>query len=158
MMVILIWKKMMIGGLMRMSESEEKTVYEKFVAAQVETDLNRTFDVYVEQVRKGFTDMWGPHSTASISVSGTPPCPLCAVYDHRRRILTPLHYEDDKVIVIDCMSCGVPMVILKRHAEKPIPIEAIHMGRVVVKLFGEKAKFRDPASIKSHYHIHVDKR
>lgn len=41
-------------------------------------------------------------------------CPLCRLV-HQREILTPLYYEDERFIVVDCIICRTPMLVLKAH-------------------------------------------
>lgn len=124
----------------------------------VETDLNRNFETWVKQVEEGYARMWPPGSTVKVSASGQPPCPLCAIYDERRRIVTKLHHEDDTCIIVDCLSHpGTPMAVLKKHRGKPTGRELGHMRSVAAKLFGRDIKFRGPRTILSHFHEHVER-
>lgn len=41
-------------------------------------------------------------------------CELCGIYE-KREIFTELRFEDDRIIIVDCMICRVPMVVAKQH-------------------------------------------
>lgn len=43
-------------------------------------------------------------------------CPLCRLTQDRE-LLTRLHWEDEDIIVIDCLVCRVPMAVLKAHRD-----------------------------------------
>lgn len=138
-----------------MSGEVEPMLYEKVVAAQVETELNRQWEGYLEDIRKGFVKAW-PHCKVDLAVTGTPPCPLCAIYDHRRRLLSQPYYEDEKIIIVNCMTCGIPMIVFKKHAPEPSREEISHAHAAAVKLFKVKG-YRPPRTIKDHYHVHIER-
>ena len=46
-------------------------------------------------------------------------CELCGIYQ-KREIYTQLRYEDERVIIVDCIVCSVPMVVAKQH-DVPVP-------------------------------------
>ena len=48
-------------------------------------------------------------------------CELCCIYE-RREIITKLRFEDDRVVIVDCIMCGVPMVVAKTH-QMPVPTD-----------------------------------
>lgn len=78
------------------------------------------------------------------------PCPLC-----RREARTKHHFEDDVLWVVDCLTCGVPMVVLKRHVATPTDWERAYAKRIGEALFPE-ARFDDtPRSIPEHWHAHL---
>jgi len=53
-------------------------------------------------------------------------CPLCRIYEERE-IITRYYYENNIVIIVDCKTCGVPMVVLKRHTDIPTAEEGQEM-------------------------------
>lgn len=88
-------------------------------------------------------------------------CPLCPPIEEK----TTWHYEDQHVVVLDCDSCNVPMVVPKwRHGEIfPIIHDAkdhiLHgyMKGVVRGLFGPDVTIRtEPRDIRDHPHYHVE--
>ena len=82
-------------------------------------------------------------------------CPLCAPVEKR----TNWYFEDNICWVADCESCGIPMVVLKRHETLPEIYEQVHMNNITRLLFGEKRKIRSTMKkIKNHYHFHVEKK
>ncbi len=46
-------------------------------------------------------------------------CELCGIYE-QREIFTELRFEDDRIIIVDCMICRVPMAVAKQH-DVPVP-------------------------------------
>lgn len=83
-------------------------------------------------------------------------CELC-----RLETITRLYYEDDWVIIIDCASCQVPMVVLKEHKQVPSPDEDLYMVKklqeVMKKEYDKKPYTitKTPRSIKEHVHYHA---
>lgn len=41
-------------------------------------------------------------------------CQLCGLTVNRQ-IITPLHHEDELIMVVDCLVCHTPMAVLKKH-------------------------------------------
>jgi len=81
-----------------------------------------------------------------------PSCPLCRLW-HDREIITPLHYEDDICISVDCSVHRIPQIVLKRHAAEPTPEELQHINEVAQRLW-PNVRWRPPASIPQHFHLH----
>lgn len=84
-------------------------------------------------------------------------CPLCDLV-FNRNIKTKLYYEDSKVIIIDCQTCGTnnPLIVLKRHTMKPNNFELGHMEMMAKETFGPNIKFRKkPHQILDHLHWHI---
>jgi len=78
-------------------------------------------------------------------------CPLCKA-EH----LTNWYYEDDLFYFCDCKSCGIPMVVLRRHTMKPSWDEVNGMKYVTRVLFGADIRFRtEQRQIKDHLHWHI---
>ncbi|KKL84080.1 hypothetical protein LCGC14_1968300 [marine sediment metagenome] len=78
------------------------------------------------------------------------PCALCEL-----KIRTPLYHEDGVCVVVDCIDCHVPMIVLKRHARTPTPTEEEHMMRVVGQL-GFTITRKRPRKIRDHAHWHLE--
>jgi|GEM_PF-1316548 len=79
-------------------------------------------------------------------------CELC---DNER--VTTRHYEDAVVWAADCKTCGVPMVVLRRHSTKPTKEElkvAMDVARQLAKATGGKID-KKRRSIPDHWHVHV---
>ena len=78
---------------------------------------------------------------------------------------TKWYFEDDKWIICDCLTCGIPMLIYKKHTME-IPAKDLsyifHLLRYNFddpkRLFGRefnKITFRmSQRKIKDHFHIH----
>ena len=81
-------------------------------------------------------------------------CPLCGIYE-RREIVTKLYWEDKTCIVVDCRTCQVPMLVLKRHVAVPTHEERLHMVTLADKLFPRCYKRFTMRKIKDHFHFHV---
>lgn len=81
-------------------------------------------------------------------------CPLCRLYE-KREIVTPLHYEDDLIIVVDCSSCHVPMGVIKRHTMRPTMEEAFHLYGKLRELFPGRRIDDEQKSIPDHLHWHA---
>ena len=65
-----------------------------------------------------------------------PDCPLCRlVFDSE--ILTRLVYEDEKIIVTDCIVCHIPMAVLKLHRSRFLDNEKDHVRKYFRKLIME---------------------
>jgi nucleoside-diphosphate-sugar epimerase len=80
-------------------------------------------------------------------------CDLCGLaFD--REIKTPIHYEDDDFIIVDCMICHVPMAVLKEHRAKFTPHEKERITAKFKELFGEAATDFEQRRIPEHAHVH----
>jgi len=81
-------------------------------------------------------------------------CELCALA--AGNIITFLYHEDDTCIIVDCKTCGVPMVVLKAH-RKPIKNELEHMMNKARELFDLDRYTFDftMRAIKDHFHFHL---
>lgn len=89
-------------------------------------------------------------------------CPLCKIFD-KLDIKTKLYYpeidkiqEEDDFVVVDCLTCKVPMVVVSDHVTE---IGREQWGRILYrckKLFGDDIKLRTRArTITDHAHFHV---
>ena len=78
-------------------------------------------------------------------------CELCEL-----KPLTKWHYADAIIVICDCLTCGVPMLVFRRHGE--IPIAEEHLARSkLIELYGKRlVKVRMKAGkIKDHRHWHL---
>jgi hypothetical protein len=82
-------------------------------------------------------------------------CPLC-VAEQRTAWL----YADDVCWVALCSTCGVPMVVLRRHTTEPTPAEKRHMLDALIS--SVRKSCTGPIRITSdmrthpeHYHLHA---
>jgi len=79
-------------------------------------------------------------------------CPFCPPIEKK----TKWYYEDDKVVILDCDTCHVPMLVLKRHGEVPSPGERAELLRLCEKVFNRKVMFRGfMRRYPSHWHEHL---
>jgi len=78
-------------------------------------------------------------------------CELCALEK-----LTDWHYEDDVIVICDCLTCRVPMLVFRRHGEIPF-VEEHHARQKVIELYGKRLiKVRMKArQITHHRHWHI---
>ena len=91
------------------------------------------------------------------------PCELCGIYENRE-IYTPLRFEDEQIIIVDCLICGVPMVVAKQHGV-PIP-EALEgwmerkLQEVADPILGRENYVIDKLErlIPDHRHFHARRR
>ncbi len=80
-------------------------------------------------------------------------CDLCGLaFD--REVKTPIHYEDDDFIIVDCMICHVPMAVLKEHRASFTPQEKDRILAKFKELFGEAAADFEQRRIPEHAHVH----
>ena len=78
-------------------------------------------------------------------------CPLCLPITPK----TIWHGQNDKITILDCDSCNIPMWVWNDH-KKDITNEEKEYGRNKCReLFGKKISFRGPRKILDHYHEHV---
>lgn len=55
-----------------------------------------------------------------------PECPLC-----QNQELTTRYYADELVWSADCLTCGVPMIVLNRHSAFPLMQERYRMENII---------------------------
>jgi len=80
-------------------------------------------------------------------------CPLCDPIEKK----TDWLYEDEKILIIICETCEIPMVIFRRHGKDSIPTEWYkHAEKKVKEIFKERfLYFRTfPRQIMNHIHWH----
>lgn len=84
----------------------------------------------------------------------SPGCPLCRLW-HDREVRTPLHYEDELIIIVDCAKCRIPMAVIKRHATEATLEEMVRINEVVQRKWPGATLRCEPRAIKDHFHCHV---
>lgn len=79
-------------------------------------------------------------------------CPLC-----ERKLITKLYYEDGDLWVVDCKTCGVPMVVMKGHSTFIADEDYSYMMHKIQEIFGETGYIVDSEmrTIPEHYHVHL---
>lgn len=83
-------------------------------------------------------------------------CALCKINPEDNKV----YYEDDRIIIVECFTCKVPMAVLKRHTMQPnIEEEAIltrALSSVGKKVLGDKFRIdKKQRAIKDHLHYHA---
>jgi len=79
-------------------------------------------------------------------------CPLC-----KREEITRKYCENNKVWVVDCKTCGVPMIVWKEHKPTVTDEEKAYMVKMANILFDMRDKKIDDRmrSLPDHYHMHI---
>lgn len=90
-------------------------------------------------------------------------CELCRLYE-LKEVHTRLYYEDERVIIVNCDTCGSPMAVAKVHAN-PVQEELELWMRERLREVADRRWGRDnylmggiEGRIKDHRHIHVSKK
>lgn len=80
-------------------------------------------------------------------------CPLCKLEKK-----TKWFYEDKDFVILECMTCRVPMVVTKKHTMKPSNKLVNKMVAKAKELFGENIGVRKTQrSVKDHWHWHFER-
>lgn len=77
-------------------------------------------------------------------------CPLC-----ERGKVSHWYLEDDICWVADCITFGLPMIVLKRHTMDPTDQELNHLKSVVNNLFPSKGLRKGQRRRADHLHWHI---
>lgn len=86
-------------------------------------------------------------------------CELCKLVNGN--VITKEYYSNSLVTVVDCETCGVPMVVLNRHSMDPTEVELDEMIDKAVWIGNEVFKRdnylvdRKQSQIKDHLHWHI---
>jgi len=81
-------------------------------------------------------------------------CKLCRPITKK----TKWYYQDDKITILNCDRCIIPMWIWHKH-QKNLTEDEIKYGRDKCrKIFGDNITFRKPRLNLDHYHEHVIRR
>lgn len=93
-------------------------------------------------------------------------CELCDLIENRN-IITEKYYEDAKFMMVDCKSCGVPMLVSKNHGVD-VDQTDIDMAYALFwrALKEKKADFsmskwwvdKGMRKIPGHWHVHLRRR
>jgi len=82
-------------------------------------------------------------------------CELCTLEK-----LTPWHYEDGLIVICDCRTCGIPMLVFRAHGPRT---EEEHLeARIkIIELYGKRlikirTKGRKVVN-HDHWHIYLEK-
>jgi len=79
-------------------------------------------------------------------------CELCELV--KGDVKTRLYFEDDLLVCVDCLSCGVPMAVFKQHRE-PNETELALILFKVKDVFRNKEIDFGRRKIMDHFHIHL---
>lgn len=83
-------------------------------------------------------------------------CDLCGLtFD--RETKTTVHYEDDDIIIVDCLICQVPMAVLKEHRASFTAREKESITAKFNELFGDATPDFEQRRIPTHAHVHYRK-
>jgi len=78
-------------------------------------------------------------------------CPLCKLEKK-----TEWLYEDDKLVVLVCQTCGVPMMVLREHKAMASPEDMLYMEKVREGRFPEwRWRGVGMRQVTNHYHWHL---
>jgi len=80
-------------------------------------------------------------------------CELCDL--SRGHVITKKYYEDDKVIIVDCKSCEIPMLTLKDHRMDVSKKEKEEFTKLISRLFPESKIRKQQKKIPDHFHWHI---
>lgn len=67
-------------------------------------------------------------------------------------IKTHLYHQDDNVTIVDCLTCGTPMLVFSLHG--PIA-DTEHAQRIIDSLFTYDSIRKEPHQILDHEHWHI---
>lgn len=78
-------------------------------------------------------------------------CELCELEK-----LSVWHYADGIIVICDCLTCGVPMLVFRRHGDVPLA-EELHARLKLIEFYGSQlVKVRMKAKkIQGHRHWHL---
>jgi len=78
-------------------------------------------------------------------------CELCNL-----KSLTAWHYADNVIVICDCLTCRVPMLVFRRHGDIPLA-EEHHARQKLIELYGKRlVKMRtQERKVKDHRHWHL---
>lgn len=80
-------------------------------------------------------------------------CDLCNLADGNT--ITTLYYQDNVVVVVDCSTHKIPMVVLNHHGEAT-EWELGYLEGIANSLFMFKNIRKEPGAIKDHAHFHLE--
>ena len=78
-------------------------------------------------------------------------CKLCL-----NEKLTKRYYEDNLIWIANCLTCNIPMVVLKEHKMNLIEEEENKIINKIKEIFGNNITFRkNQRQILDHLHWHI---
>lgn len=82
-------------------------------------------------------------------------CELCELEKR-----TAWHYADGVIVICDCLTCGIPMLVFRRHGDIPL-VEEHHARQKIIELYGNRLvrvrmKARKILDHK-HWHLYLEK-
>lgn len=82
-------------------------------------------------------------------------CALCALVNGD--IKTRVYWYDDLSMCVDCLTCKIPMVVIKRHDANMNETEETHIMQMIQTVFGTKVDSirKKPRKIFDHAHWHI---
>jgi len=86
-------------------------------------------------------------------------CELCDLVAGNRP--TKVWYEDKDIVIVDCLTCGVPMVVWKEHKAELTQGELSLVMLRIVQRFPRKKGYNYTVRLKmrkitDHWHCHLD--
>ncbi|MDK9698686.1 MAG: hypothetical protein OEM52_00855 [bacterium] len=82
-------------------------------------------------------------------------CDLCRLHS-LRELKSTLHYENEQFIVVDCIICQTPMVVLKAHRPSFNDHEKNTLAKMLIELFGIHGVLDwEQRKIPEHAHVHL---
>ena len=82
-------------------------------------------------------------------------CDLCKLYIERN-IVTTLHYEDERYIIVDCLICRTPMAVKKAHEASFDSNAKREVAKLFITLFGSSGVIDwEQRRIPDHAHCHL---
>lgn len=81
------------------------------------------------------------------------PCPLCALI--KGDVKSKWHIETDYFLVVDCITCRVPMAVLKRHDTKMADEERMDL-EAISRIFHDRHMRTEMREIPEHLHVHFE--
>jgi len=82
-------------------------------------------------------------------------CELCKLV--RGNIITKLYWSSPLSICVDCLTCRIPMAVIRRHSAKVTAEEHEDIMNHALDIFGSDLNGVRviPRKIKSHAHYHI---
>lgn len=84
-------------------------------------------------------------------------CELCNLV--AGNIVTKLYYRNDEFIIVDCMTCHVPMIVFRDHS---MFVDLNALGRAfakILELFGNQVTIKcEQRKVSQHLHWHIMRR
>ena len=88
-------------------------------------------------------------------------CKLCDLVQ-KRDIKTRLYWENDRLMMVDCETCGVPMIVLKDHkADFPEADQMVHLFYAHADKGADMRNWEvdfNMRQIVDHWHCHLRRR